>query len=65
MMWHQDLLSTLAVRTIEMRSTLAARKTQQSSTEVQGDIINLKFQDSLQLPKTCISEGDAFRVLSL
>lgn len=65
MMWHQDLLSTLAVRTIEMRSTLAARKTQQSSTEVQGDIINLKFQDSLQLSKTCISEGDAFRVLSL
>ena len=62
---HEDLLSTFAVKTKEMRPTLIVWKLQQSSTEVQRDIINLKFLDSLQLTKNCIRKGDAFRMFSL
>lgn len=53
---HEDLLSMFAVKTIEMRPALIVWKLQQSSTEVQQDIINLKFLDSLQLTKNCYQE---------
>lgn len=59
---HKDLRSLFAVKTIEMRPALIVWKLQQSSTEVQQDIINLKFLDSLQLTKNRIRKGDAFRM---
>lgn len=60
--WHQHLLSRFAVKTVEMGPTLIVWKIQQSSTEVQQDIINLKFLGSLQLTKNCIRRDDAFRM---
>ena len=44
-----------------MGPTLTVWKIQQSSTEVQQDIINLKFLGSLQLTKNCVRRDDAFR----
>lgn len=61
---RRDLLSILAVRTVGMRSILSAQKIQQSSAEVLGDIINLKFLASLQLAKTSM-RAVAFRMFSL